>query len=182
MSDPYIGEIRLLPFGFAPTGWALCQGQILSIAQNTALFSVIGTQYGGNGTSNFALPNLSGAVPIGAGQGPGLSSFSVGQTGGEATVSLSLPALPAHSHPMTAIAAPATAAAPASGLAPAEGRNQGRGSMAIRDFAPPGTGTATTLSSASVAPAGGSGPHNNMQPSLTMNWCIALSGIYPPRS
>lgn len=183
MSDPYIGEIRPFPFDFAPVGWALCQGQILAIRTNTALFSVIGTQYGGDGISKFALPNLIGTVPIGAGTGSGLSSYSVGQTGGAATVTLQAGMIPSHTHAQTAIAAPATGSSPAAGLSTAEGQGgASRGSYQVRTYAPPGSGNPTTLIPSSVGSTGGGQPHNNLQPSVVINWCIALYGIYPPRS
>src|ERR1700761_7211355 len=100
MSDPFVGEIRVVPFNFAPTGWALCTGQILPISQYTALFSLLGTQFGGNGTSNFALPNLQGSAPLGQGNGNGLSPRSLGETGGETSVTLLQTQMPAHSHPI----------------------------------------------------------------------------------
>ena len=181
MADNFLAEIRLFAFNFAPFGWALCQGQILPISQNTALFSLLGTQYGGNGTSNFALPNLQGAVPIGQGNGPGLTPRTIGETGGEENVTLTVDELPAHAHPMPAIADSATGGFPAAGLAPAEGHGQGRGgAFSINTFTP--TTPNTTLAPASLGSDGNDQPHNNIQPSLVMNWCIALQGIFPARS
>jgi microcystin-dependent protein len=178
--DPFVAEIRLFAFNFAPVGWALCQGQILPISQNTALFSLLGTQYGGNGTSNFALPNLQGAVPRGQGQGPGLLIVDIGETGGEESVTLLDTQIPSHNHTMPAIQDSATARLPAAGLALAEGHGQGRSAFNIEAFT--SNVPTTTLAPRSVSPSGESQPHNNIQPSLVMNWCIALQGVYPPRS
>jgi microcystin-dependent protein len=181
MADQFLGEIRPFPFNFAPIGWALCEGQILGISQNTALFSLLGTQYGGNGTSTFALPNLQGVVPIGQGQGAGLTGHSVGDTGGVESVTLQSSQLAAHSHPLNAAAASATSTAPASNEAPAVGHGGGRGgSFNVNTYAAQAPGV--TLAPAAVTATGGGAPHNNMQPSLVINWCIALQGIYPPRS
>jgi microcystin-dependent protein len=181
MADPFVAEIRPFAFNFAPVGWAICNGQILSIAQNTALFSLIGTFYGGNGTSNFALPNLQGIVPMGQGSGPGLTPRVVGETGGEEQVTLTSAQMPNHNHAMAAIADSATARSPAAGLAPAEGHGGGRGG-AFNLNAFTSNGPNTQLAPGSVSADGGGGPHNNTQPSLVINWCIALQGIYPPRS
>lgn len=168
--DPFVGEIRPVPYNFAPRGWAFCQGQIMPIAQNTALFSLLGTTYGGNGQTTYALPNLQDRVPVGAGQGPGLSPYDLGQQGGEAIVTMTLANLPAHTHSMAAGATPATNVDP-TGLVPA---------MAPRAaYATPGNGT---LASDSVGMAGGSQPHNNMMPYLGISYVIALEGIYPPRN
>jgi microcystin-dependent protein len=180
MTDQFVAEIRPFAFNFAPIGWAICQGQLLSISQNTALFALLGTQYGGNGTSNFALPNLQGAVPMGQGNGPGLTPRSVGDTGGEDTVTLLDTQMPSHNHAMTAIADLATARLPAAGLAPAMGHGQGRSAFNIETFT--SNVPTTTLAPGSVSPSGESQPHNNLQPSLVINWCIALVGIFPPRS
>jgi microcystin-dependent protein len=180
MADPFVAEIRLFPYDFAPTGWALCQGQLLPINQNTALFSLVGTYYGGNGTSNFALPDLRGRVPIHQGSGPGLSPVQIGEVSGDETVTLLQNEMPPHNHPMPALAHAATATVPAPGQMPAEGHGLGRGAYAVRTYAP--SGAATTLVPASVTQAGNTLPHNNLQPYLTMNWCIALQGVFPPRS
>jgi microcystin-dependent protein len=177
--EPFLGQITLFPFFFAPRGWAFCEGQLMPISQNTALFSLLGTYYGGNGTSNFALPDLRGRAPVGQGQGPGLSSYDLGGIQGVETVTLLASQAPSHSHPFPAFAAQATTNAP-SGALPAEGHSTGRGAPAVNTYAPPGT--AVPLASGQVTPAGGGLPHNNLQPYLTLNWCIALQGIYPPRS
>jgi microcystin-dependent protein len=181
MADPFLGEIRPFPFGFAPRGWSLCHGQLLPIAQNTALFSLLGTQFGGDGKTTFGLPNLQGATPIGQGQGAGLSPFKVGDSGGVETETLQASEMAAHGHGLPASTATATATTPAANMVPAQGQGGGRGnSFAINTYttAPP----ETTLAPATVAPTGGGGPHNNMQPSLVVNWCIAVNGVFPSRS
>ncbi|GAA4167879.1 phage tail protein [Gryllotalpicola koreensis] len=175
-TDQYIGEIRAVGFNFAPSGWALCNGQLLPIAQNTALFSILGTQYGGNGTSTFALPNLNGAAALGQGAGPGLTARSVGESGGAESVTLSQAQLPAHTHAATAVAAVGTQGSP-SGAIFAEPR---AGRAPVPAYAAPGTSTAT-LSPTAVLPAGGGLPHNNLPPSLAVNYIIALQGNYPSR-
>jgi microcystin-dependent protein len=179
MANPFLGEIRLFPYNFAPFGWALCQGQILSISQNTALFSLLGTNYGGNGTTNFALPQLTGIVPLHQGNGPGLSPYVVGETGGTPNVTVLSQQMPQHNHAMSALAHSATTNAPA-GQYPAQGHGQGRGAYTIRTFAP--SGTQASFIPTAVATAGGNLPHNNMQVSLVMTWCIALQGIFPARN
>ncbi len=179
--QPFVGQITLFPFSFAPTGWALCEGQILPISQYTALFSLVGTYYGGNGTSNFALPDLRGRAPIGQGQGPGLSSYPIGSQQGVETVSLLSSQSPAHSHAFLAFSVAATANAP-SGALPAEGHGSGRGGAAVNTYAPLQPATATTLAAGQVGVAGGNQPHTNLQPYLALNWCIALQGVFPSRS
>jgi microcystin-dependent protein len=179
--DPFVGELRLFGFNFAPLGWAFCDGQILPIAQNTALFSILGTQYGGNGTSNFALPNLQAMVPIGQGTGPGLTPFVPGETGGEQTHTLVVNEMPLHFHSLNALPVASVNTTPAAGSHPSEGRGGARGtSFNVNMYTT--NGPATTLNPAAVGAAGGGAPHDNMQPSLTMNWCIALVGVFPPRS
>jgi microcystin-dependent protein len=177
MSDQFVGEIRIVAFNFPPFQWALCNGQILPITQNPALFSLLGTNFGGNGTSTFALPNFQGAVPIDQGQGAGISAYSVGETGGTTAVTLTTSEMPAHNH------APLL------------------GTLAGGDFSTPvntaagnalaGTGTADYFSNRSspslvaMGPTtsfGGSQPHNNLMPYLTLNFVIALGGIFPSRS
>jgi microcystin-dependent protein len=179
MADPFLAEIRPFPFNFAPVGWAMCQGQLLAISQNTALFSLLGTQYGGNGTSNFALPNLQGCVPIG--QGFSIAgNYNVGGTGGTDNVTLQPSQMATHSHSMAAFASSATATSPAN-AAPGEGHGGGRGGTFSLNAYTSQTPT-VTLAPGAVGPAGAGQAHNNMQPSLVVNWCIALQGIYPPRS
>jgi microcystin-dependent protein len=179
--NPFIGQITLFPFNFAPVGWALCEGQLLPISQYTALFSLLGTYYGGNGVSNFALPDLRGRVPIGQGQGPGLSPYVIGGAQGVETVTLLASQSPAHSHAFPAFSSSATTNAPGGALT-AEGKSEGRGASPINAYAPLQTGTATMLAPGQVGASGGGQPHNNLQPYLTLNWCIALQGVYPARS
>jgi microcystin-dependent protein len=173
MSDPFVAEIRVFPFNFAPTGWAMCNGQLLPILQNTALFSLLGTRYGGDGRSTFALPDLQGNAPMHAGQGPGLSDYFVGQPGGVETVTLLQSEIPAHSHQ----ASGAVGSGPTSPTGNAWGAFPGR--------TPPPLyvdGSPTVTMGNALPVAGSSLPHNNMQPYLTLNFCIALQGIFPPRS
>jgi microcystin-dependent protein len=174
MAEPFLSELRIMSFNFAPKGWATCDGQIMPISQNTALFALVGTFYGGNGTSTFGLPNLQGSAPIHQGQGQGLSQYDLGQTGGSEAVTLLESEIPAHSHALQGTAGIANQNSPGGNLL---GRPFGGGSPYI---APSGA-TVVLLSAQAVAPAGGSLPHNNMQPFLTLNFCIALQGVFPPR-
>ena len=176
MADPFVAEIRIVGFNFAPKGWAACDGQILPISQNTALFSLIGTFYGGNGTSNFALPNLQGRVPLNPGQGPGSSLYDVGETGGEATVTLTTSQLPAHTHTLNTDKNAGETTSPTN-QAPAQAAVNPR-------FADLYSGAAAnaTASPSAIGSTGSGLPHNNLQPYLTLNFVIALQGIYPPRS
>jgi microcystin-dependent protein len=181
MADQFLAEIRCFGFNFAPIGWAQCQGQLLSISQNSALFSLIGTYYGGNGTSNFQLPNLQGIVPIGQGQGPGLTDFVIGETSGEMNHTLLLAEMPMHNHNVPAKAGPGATPTPVAGSMLAEGHAGGRGTgVAINHYTTATRGT--TLNPAVVGPVGSGQAHPNNQPSLTMNWCIALQGIFPARN
>lgn len=168
MSNPFVAEIRIVPFNFAPRGWAFCDGQILPISQNTALFSLLGTTYGGNGVSTFALPDLQGRAPLQQGQGPGLAPFDLGQEAGSETVTLGTAQMPAHVHAVGATEATANRANPANG----------RFATTVDATYAPGPATATA---GLHAPAGGSQPHENMQPSLVLNFIIALQGVFPPR-
>ena len=178
--DPFVGEIRLFGFNFAPIGWAQCNGQLLSISQNAALFSLLGTNFGGNGTSNFALPNLQGFVPIDQGAGPNLTPFSVGETGGTTTITLNINEMPRHTHAITALPINATAETPVAGSRLSQGHGGSRGtSYPVRTYTTNAPGT--TLSPSAVGVAGGSLPHENMQPSLVMNWCVAMAGVFPAR-
>jgi microcystin-dependent protein len=178
MTDPFVGEIRIFAGNFAPTGWALCNGQLLPIAQNTALFSLLGTIYGGNGTSNFALPNLQGAAPLMWGQGTGLSLRNIGGTGGETAVTLTNAQLPAHSHQPIANSTAAQVATPAGNTWAPPPPGAGRG-LNIYD---PSQGSGLPMNPQAVGVAGGGQPHNNMPPFLTFTFIIAMQGIYPPRA
>jgi microcystin-dependent protein len=174
--DPFVAEIRIFPFNFAPKGWAFCDGQILPLSQNTALFSLLGTTYGGDGKSNFALPDMQGNVPMHPGQGPGLSLHDLGETGGSETVTLLESEIPAHSHTMMSLPAPGNRTAPG-------GNSMARVSGTIGPYlAASPAPVLVSMSDNAVTPAGGDQPHNNMQPYLTLNFCIALQGVYPPRT
>ncbi len=175
MTDQYIGEIRLFAGNFPPTGWALCNGQILSISLNTALFSILGTTYGGDGRTNFALPNLQGSAPLAAGQGAGLSLRSLGEAGGGPTVTLLASEMPAHTHAAQAFAGPGGATP--TGSAWAEATDRG-----IVQYAPSVPADNVAMSPTALAPSGGNLPHNNLPPYLGLTFIIALQGIYPPRA
>jgi microcystin-dependent protein len=172
MADPFVAEIRIFPFNFAPKGWAWCNGQLLPLSQNTALFSLLGTTYGGDGKSNFALPDLQGNAPMHPGQGPGLSLHDLGERGGSETVTLLESEIPAHSHAVSASQADGTNQTPA-------GEKLATG-IGIGQYAAPGA--LTPLSQSALTPTGGSQPHNNMQPYLTLYFNIALQGVFPPRT
>lgn len=174
MSNPFLAEIRIFPFNFAPKGWAFCDGQILPLSQNTALFALLGTTYGGNGTSNFALPNLQGSAPMFYGQGPGLTLYDIGESGGSPTVTLLQSEMPQHPHSLMASAHPADLDTPGPSNA------LGHTTPAQIYATPPQT--PTQLSNQTIAPAGSGLPHNNMMPFLALNFCIALQGVFPPRS
>jgi microcystin-dependent protein len=175
MADPFVAEIRIFPFNFAPKGWAFCNGQILPISQNTALFSLLGTTYGGNGQSTFALPDMQGNAPMHPGQGPGLSLHDLGEMGGSEFVTLLESEMPAHSHAMMAQNQAANLPGPAAD------RTFSRSSGGFAYKASPYT-TIVQFNPQMLAPAGGSLPHNNMQPYLTLNFNIALQGVFPPRT
>jgi microcystin-dependent protein len=174
MADPFVAEIRIFGFNFAPKGWAFCNGQLLPISQNTALFSLLGTVYGGDGKSTFALPDMQGNVPMHPGQGQGLSLRDLGEMSGTETVTLLITEMPAHSHNWSASNAQATEQAPA-------GQLMAGGTGGISQYAPPGGNPITPLNPAVLPVAGGSQPHNNLMPYLTLNFCIALQGVFPQR-
>jgi microcystin-dependent protein len=174
MADPFVAEIRIFGFTFAPRGWAFCNGQLLPLSQNTALFSLLGTTYGGNGKSNFALPDMQANAPMHPGQGPGLSLHDLGEVGGSEFVTLLESEIPAHSHTL-------------------------RGNNTMGDTPIPGGNTLARFGTTNVyqqtvnsnlvgmapqalPPAGGSLPHNSMMPYLVLNFCIALQGVFPPRT
>jgi microcystin-dependent protein len=180
MSEPFVGQITVYPYTFPPNGWADCAGQLLPINQYSALFSLLGVQYGGNGTSNFALPNLQGMVPVGQGTLPGGSTYDMGEAAGSETVTITQSTMPNHSHSLSATTVHGTANPPGGQLlasvqkgtpfAPTKGN--------IYNTAAPDT----TLTPGSTGAAGGSQPHNNIQPFLVLRYCIALQGVFPPRS
>lgn len=177
MADAYIGEIRVFAGNFAPRGWALCNGQLMSITQNTALYSILGVQYGGDGKTTFALPNLMGAVPVGQGAGPGLTPRTVGQQVGSSTVTLLQSEMPAHTHTPQAINQPSNSNDAINHYwaeTPAVGR--GKVQKQLYNSVPN-----TPMSSFALSVAGGSQPHNNMQPFLAMNFIICLEGEFPTR-
>ena len=163
--DPFVGEIRLVPFTFAPKGWAFCAGQLLPINQNQALFALLGTTYGGDGKTTFALPDLRGRVALGAGAGATGSSYALGSTGGQETVKLAVGQLPSHSHPVHANSGAATTKEPA-GAVPAKG-----GAYAATKNA--------NMGAPMLGKTGGGQAHENRQPYLTLNYVIALAGIFP---
>jgi microcystin-dependent protein len=175
MADPFIAEIRIFPFDFAPKGWATCDGQVMPITQNTALWSLLGTWYGGDGKTTFGLPDLRGSAVMGQGDGPGLSSRTIGETGGTANAWLLTTQMPSHQHALRADTAdtadtndPGKQASAAFAQSSGGTLYQGNSNAALADQA--------------IAPAGGDQPHNNMQPYLTCNFNIALQGVFPPRT
>lgn len=172
MSARFLGQIGLFSFPFAPQGWAFCQGQILSISQNTALYSLLGTQYGGDGRSTFALPNLQSSQIVGFGQGSGLANYVQGQAGGSATVSLNANQIPAHTHTLPASTARGTLSQPASGSGLA---------ATVRGTYPYAPSANGSMAGPAVVATGGGQPHNNMMPYLSLNYCISLVGIFPSR-
>ncbi len=174
--DPFIAEIRVFGFNFAPVGWAMCDGQLLSIAQNTALFSLLGTTYGGNGTSTFGLPNLQGSVPMGMGNGAGLSPRVLGETGGEDSLTLLATEMPAHNHGFKAFVG--RGASNVNDPATGDSLTTSADGLAYVSAAPSGAG----LDPRTLGVTGGGQPHNNLMPYLTLNYCICLVGVFPTRS
>ena len=170
--DPFVAEIRIFPFNFAPTGWAWCDGQTMPISQNTALFSLLGTTYGGDGVTTFALPDLRGKVPMHPGQGPGLSPHDLGEHGGSEAVALQESEIPAHAHSLTASSSDGdlTIPTPQRVLAKSIGQNLYASTSSLTSMAP-----------SARSSTGGGTPHNNMQPYLTFYFCIALQGVFPTR-
>ncbi|HEY5979367.1 MAG TPA: tail fiber protein [Microlunatus sp.] len=168
MSEPFLGEIRNFGFNFAPRGWAQCQGQLMSISQNTALFSLLGTMYGGNGQTTFGLPDLRGRTVISVGQGPGLSNRTQGELAGSEQVTLNAAQIAPHTHGVTA-SSQASSKSPANAV------------PAYADASPYGGGTDLTMNPDMIKPNSGGQPHDNMSPYLVMNYCIATEGIYPSR-
>ena len=178
MPTPYVGQIIMFAGNYAPQGFALCQGQLLSIADNQVLFQLIGTTYGGDGQSTFALPDLRARVPIGDGQGRGLSNYAIGQTVGTEAVVVAQPQLPAHGHPVAAVGQQGTGNIPANNVVLAAlGGQAGSGPDQVPAYGPPND--PVQLAANSVGSAGGSQPHTNLQPYLAINYCIALNGGFP---
>ena len=173
MSDQFLAEIRIFPFNFPPTGWAFCDGQIMPISQNTALFALLGTTYGGDGKSTFALPNLQGSAPMQPGQGQGLSLRDLGEMSGVESVTLLVSEIPVHTHTLMVSAeiSDQQIPNPNSALGRSGGGNAWNTAVA----------NVVQLAPQALAPAGGGLPHNNMQPYLTLNFCIALQGVFPQR-
>ncbi len=174
--DPFLSEIRMFGLNFAPRGWALCNGQLLSIAQNTALFSLLGTQYGGNGQTTFALPNLQGKVALGFGAAPGLTQRSIGEIGGASSVTLSINEMAAHSHSLMAKASGGKAD-PLNNIFGTAGSQ-----LPAPNYYSNAQGTPVQMNPAILANAGGTQPHNNLMPYAVLTFCIALEGIYPARN
>ena len=176
MASPFVAEIRIWACNFAPTGWAQCDGQLLPLSQNTALFSLLGTTYGGDGKSTFALPNLQGMAAVHSGQGQGLSDRFLGESGGETSVTLLNTEMPLHAHTsgrcLNSGGGSTTPVGNIWAVSPA-----GRGSLNL--YATPATGA---VNPNALAITGGGLPHNNLQPYLTLNFCIALQGVFPPRN
>lgn len=181
MAEPFLGEIRMVGWNFAANGWALCNGQLLSISQNTALFSLLGTTYGGDGIQTFALPNLQGRVPIHQGNGAGLSPYVIGEVAGAENVTLLVNQMPAHNHLVAVSNQVGSVADPTNAILAQGNSGSGRSPVVVSDYVPavPPTGT---LSPVSISNAGGNQPHSNIQPFLCVNFIIALQGIFPSRS
>ncbi|HEV7768226.1 MAG TPA: tail fiber protein [Thermoanaerobaculia bacterium] len=175
MADPFVAEVRIFPFNFPPKGWAFCDGQLLPLSQNTALFSLLGTYYGGDGKSTFALPDCQGSGVIHPGQGQGLSLYDLGQTGGTENVNLLVSEMPLHTHALENGIEPGNIFGPDPAEPVILTRATG-GSPYSNTVAP-----VVMFAPQALAPAGGSLPHNNMMPYLTLNFCIALQGVFPPR-
>jgi microcystin-dependent protein len=177
MSEPFLGQLLLVPYNFAPRGWAFCSGQILPIAQNTALFSLLGTTFGGNGQTTFALPDLRGRAPLSSGQGPGLSSYDLGQVGGVESSTLTINQMPAHNHPAQSVLSASSVTKV--GSTPT---NNVLGGADIYITGAPDSAMANNSIATTIGIAGGSQPFSLLQPYLVLNWCIALEGIFPSRN
>ncbi len=170
MSQPFLGQLSLFPFGFAPRGWAICQGQILPINQNQALFSLLGTVYGGNGQTTFGLPDLQGRAPVSIGNG-----IVLGEKAGEENHTLTIAEVPGHTHTINATTSAVNAPSPAASLL-------GQTGAGIKPYKQNSTNINSPLNAATIKPFGGSLPHENRSPYLVLNWCIALSGIFPSQT
>lgn len=178
MANPFVAEIRIFAGNFAPKGWALCDGQLLPISQNTALFSLLGTTYGGDGKSNFALPNLQGSAPMHPGQGAGLSLHNLGETGGSQTVTLLETEIPSHSHTVQAVDAAGNRDIPTSAL----WASAASGRQTVPMYGASAGATTGNLAPSALSITGGDLPHNNLQPYLGLTFIIALQGVFPARS
>jgi microcystin-dependent protein len=176
--NPYVGQIAIFGFNFAPAGWAFCQGQLLSIGRNTQLFSIIGNSYGGNGFTDFALPNLQG-VPVGAGQGHGLGDYTLGQAGGEVTVTLTPQEMPSHNHAFNAVSNQATNASPEGNQLARAWKAQAHTDSVVSFYSNNPGNARTALAPNAIAASGSGQPHNNLQPYLALNFCIATEGTMP---
>jgi microcystin-dependent protein len=179
MASPFVAQITMFGFNFPPKGWALCQGQLLPISQNTALFSLLGTNFGGDGKSTFGLPNLQSLAAVNAGQGAGLSAYFIGEETGSSTVTLLQTELPSHPHTLMATTNQGTTAS-ASGNQLAKAFGGSKQASYTGNYLST-TAPATALSGFALTPTGGSQPHDNMQPYLTLSFCIAMQGVFPPR-
>jgi microcystin-dependent protein len=180
MSEPFLGEIRMVGWNFAANGWALCNGQLMPISQYQALFALLGTTYGGNGTTTFALPNLQGRVPINQGTGLGLSPYTIGQSSGSESITLLPNQMPAHNHLMGVSNLPGAVADPTNAIMAQGNSGAGRSPVLVSDYV--STAATGTLAPTAIAPSGGNQPHSNIQPFLCINFIIALTGIFPSRS
>ena len=180
MIDPFVAQISIFPYTFAPKGWAFCNGQLLPLSQNTALFSLVGTTYGGDGKSTFALPNLQGCAAVHQGQGPGLSERFMGEQAGSEFVTLLVSEIPAHAHHMQARVGAGTTTNPSGAVPSTMAWVSGAAFGQIRGYSTGAPNTQMNLQT--LAPTGGSLPHNNMQPYLTLSFCIALQGVFPVRA
>lgn len=176
MSQAFFGEIRLLPYTYAPRDWAWCNGQTMYVQQNTALFAVIGNAFGGNGQTTYLLPNLQGVTPMHSGTGPGLTTRNFASTGGDTTVPLNLTQIPGHTHTLYGDDVVGTQGTPSATVYPSRDK-------ANKRFEPnPVSSNMVTMGSNALAPAGGSQPHSNVQPSLVVNHCICIQGMFPSRN
>jgi microcystin-dependent protein len=176
--DPFVAEIRCFGFNFAPKGWAFCNGQLMAISQNTALFSLLGTTYGGDGKSTFALPNLQGSVPMHQGQGPGLSLRDLGEVSGSDTINLLQSEMPGHQHSVHSSPSNSGLVNQAAGNVPGKAVDSVPNPVNVYAAAP----NNAQLNPFSITVAGGGLPHNNDMPTLVLNYCIALQGVFPPRT
>ena len=177
--DPFLGEIRMVGWNFVANGWALCNGQLMPINQYSALFSLLGTTYGGNGTTTFALPNLQGRVPIHQGTGVGLSPYTIGQSSGSENITLLANQMPRHNHLMGVSNLPGAVSDPTNALLAQGNSGAGRSPVPVSNYV--STAATGTLAPAAISSSGGNQPHSNIQPFLCINFIIALTGIFPPR-